>query len=149
VFFKHQTELYSQLTTAARSTQTLGANPGESWIHTIMNQSGKPIACDPPNIVTEGQLPDRNLRWSWPRLVAYIIWNGWPFALGSFIVEPVWYFWKNGLMLNGGFILLLLSWLAKALGIGLFFGVFLGCSRLLAQELSGRAKPNSSQRPGA
>jgi hypothetical protein len=106
----------------------------------------EPTGCDHLNTVTEGQLPERDLRWSWPRLVAYIIWNGWPFALGSFIMEPVWYFWRHGLILNGRSAFLLFFWLAKALGIGLFFGLFLGCSRLLAQEL---AKLNTSRRPGA
>ena len=38
---------------------------------------------------------------------------------------------------------------AKALGFGLFCGLFIGFSTWLAQELFGRPKSNSSQRPGA
>ena len=107
----------------------------------------EPIAAKHPNIVTPDQLPDRNLRW--PRLVAYIIWNGWPCALGLFIVESVSYLWKHGLILSGGSKFLVVLWLAKAFGFGLFCGLLLRGSMLVAQAVSSLAKANSSQRPGA
>src|SRR5438128_6391859 len=107
----------------------------------------EPLVSYPSPAMTDNGHANRGLRW--PRLFAGFLWNVGCFTLGSFVAECFWYLWKHNLITSGLSVYLLFSWAAKALGFGLFCGLFIGFSTWLAQELFGRPKSNSSQRPGA
>jgi hypothetical protein len=102
---------------------------------------------DSSTTVTDNEPANRDMRW--PRLFAGFLWNVLWFGLGSFVVECISYRWKHNLTMSVLSIYLLVLWLAEALGFGLFLGLYIGFWTWLAQELSGRPKPDSSQRPGA
>jgi hypothetical protein len=106
----------------------------------------EPVALNSSHLTTDTPPTGRDLRW--PRLVANSLWMVICFGLGSFASDLIGSVW------NHNFTATVLSaqvflWFGKALAIGLFFGLMTGFSTWLAQELFGRPKTNSSQRPGA
>ncbi len=106
-----------------------------------------PVESDPSRVIADDQHPTRDPRW--PRLAAGILTIGACGTLGSFINDCFWYLWNHGPTTSGLSAHLLFSWVAKAVGFGLFFGLFLGLAEWLGREVFNRPKPNSSQRPGA
>jgi hypothetical protein len=88
---------------------------------------------------------NRGLRWS--RLFAVFLWNFGFFFVGSLIGEFSWDVWKYGL--GSVTIYVVLAWLGRSLGFGLFCGFFIAFSTWLAREIFGSSKKDSSQRPGA
>jgi hypothetical protein len=88
---------------------------------------------------------NRDLRW--PRLFALLLWNFGFFSLGSLLGEASLDVWKYGP--HGISLYLVLARLGRAVGFGLFCGLFIAFGTWLSQELFGQSKKPSSQRPGA
>jgi hypothetical protein len=96
--------------------------------------------------VTYNEQTNHDMRW--PRLFASSLWTVIWFGLGSFVAECIWYLWKHNLSIADLTAYSVVLSFAKALGFGVFCGVFMGFATWLSQELFGRAKPDSSKRPG-
>ena len=106
----------------------------------------KPVALNSSHVTTDTPSENRDLRW--PRLVANSLWIVIWFGLGSLASDLIGSVWNHNFTTSVLSAQVLL-WFGKALAIGLFFGLMNGCSTWLAQELFGRPKTNSSQRPDA
>ena len=89
---------------------------------------------------------NRDMRW--PRLFATFLWTFIWFGLGSFVAQCAWYLWKHNFSVAGLTAYSVVLSFLDALGFGVFCGSFIGFATWLSQELFGRAKPDSSQRPG-
>jgi hypothetical protein len=83
----------------------------------------------------------------WPRLFALLLWNFGFFSLGSLLGEASLDVWRYGL--DGISLYLVLTWLGRAVGFGLFCGLFIAFGTCLSQALFGQSKKHSSQRPRA
>jgi len=91
--------------------------------------------------------PNTNRDLRWPRLFAVFLWNFGFFFLASLFGELSWDVWKYGFARLTVYVVL--AWLGRSLGFGLFCGFFIAFSTWLAQEIFGSSKKDSSRRPGA